>query len=243
MNNYIKKNKGLFSIIFSVLLGAAVFTLSIYVPYAVYLVILLPLFIFLIMHFLGLYKLKQRLIAGAIIIILITMIFGGIYTNYIYTLGGTEKANINGTEMETIIVPYAGYSNIHNITALTSYNGSLNNSYLEIISETSSYKLNITYNASNAISINGMRGMYYTGNLPTGLYYIVYKVNKDYYIDSVGPVNTHESSLYTYITYAILIKYLLIVIVLYLIGMFFASYIQRSYKRNDVNKNDINKDK
>ncbi|AAT43152.1 hypothetical protein [Picrophilus oshimae] len=236
MNQYIKKNRGLFSIIFSVLLGAGVFTLSIYVPYAVYLVILLPVFIFLIMHFLGLYKLRQRLLAGAIIIILITMIFGGIYTNYIYTLGGTEKANINGTEVETIIVPYSGYTGLHNITALTSYNGSLNNSYLEIISETSNCRFNITYNSSNAISIDGMRGMYYTVNLPRGLYYVVYKVNKNYYIDSVGPVNTSESSLYTYATYAILIKYLLIVIVLYLIGVFFASYIQRSAKRNDINK-------
>ncbi|MEM0140404.1 MAG: hypothetical protein QXZ44_07350 [Ferroplasma sp.] len=194
------------------------------------LVFSIPVVIFLLMHYLNMYKFKPRFFGGLTILVIVLLIAAGMYSTYFYDSSGITKETVNGTFLETTTAPFSGVDKNYTITITTNYTGNLNSSYL-IISSASAHT-NITYAHLNATKKGDMTTMHYSTYLAPGLYDSNYTINKDTYIYSPGPVNVGRTPFYEYYVYAVGIEYMASIAILYIIGLTVAYFM----KRNNVMK-------
>ncbi len=231
---FLVKHNRIFIPVISIIPSALIFYMSVYIPELIILIFAIPVIIFLLMHFLNIHTFKPRLFGGFAILLIVLLISSGFYTNSLYLSGGVSHNTVNGTYMETSISPFTEYSGEYNITSLTNYTGSLKNANITIISST--HSIMERYNSSHAIKKNGYRGFYFDTKLPPGLYRVYFNITtnsgKNISMESIGPVNISEFTMYEYYIYAIAFKYIISLGVLYIAGISIAYFMQKGSLKN-----------
>ena len=214
----------------SILYAVMMFTLTLIVPipYLFLFVIILsiPIVMFLLMHFLGMYKFKPRLFGGLVILIVVLMIMAGVYSTYLYDSNGITTRDIDGTSLQTSITPFSGVDKNYNITVTTNYTHSLNNSYLYIYSS-GIYNKTVNYSLLNHTKKDGITTMYYDTKLPAGLYDVNYTINKNLTISTAGPVNVPRTTFYEFYVFALADEYIASIGVIYIAGIVAAYFFSK----------------
>ncbi len=221
---FLKRYNRLFIPLIAILYAIMVFAVSIYYAYLFLLIFTIPVVMFLLMHFLGMPKFKPRLFGGIVILLVVLIIAGGMYSTYFYDLNGKETQNISGTSITVIISPFSGVDKNYNFTVITDYNGSLNNSYLYIYSG-ETYSQNISYAHLNSTKNNGITTMYYDTKLPSGLYDTNYTIGGKLKISTAGPVNVGRATFYEFYVFALADEYIASIGILYVAGIVAAYFI------------------
>lgn len=224
---FLRRYNRIFIPVGGILFSVLVFYLSLINPALLLLIFLIPVVIFLLMHYLNMYRFKPRFFGGIAILLVTLIIVSGIYSNALYTSNGIDKENIDNTLIETVITPYSGIHNNYNITVITNYTGILNQSYLRITSST--YNKTIEYNDLHPERKNNETYMFYNAkNLPSGLYILNYTVNKNITMEVEGPIKVSEFTLFEYYVYAVALKYMLSIAILYLAGISIAYFFNKN---------------
>ena len=224
---FLTDHNRIFIPLISILYSLLVFTVSIVYAFLLVLIFSIPVIIFLLMHFFGMYKFRPRLFGGLVILIVVLMIAAGIYSTYFYDLNGQHSQDIQGTSMEINISPFSGVDKNYNITVTTNYTGSLNSSYLYIYSE-GVYNKTVNYSSINHTTKNGITTMYYDTKLPSGLYDVNYTISKNLTITSPGPVNVGRFTFYEFYVFALTYEYIARIGILYVIGIVVAYFIGKN---------------
>ena len=223
----LRKNNRIFIPLSGILFSILAFYLALINPDLLLLVFLIPVVIFLLMHYLNMYKFKPRFFGGVAILLVALIIVSGVYSNSLYTANGIEKENVDNTSIETAITPYSGIHSNYNITIITNYTGSLNSSHLRITS--SGYNHTINYNSLHSERKNNKTYMYYNAkNLPVGLYVVNYTISKNITMEVEGPIEVSGFTLFEYFIYAIAFKYMLSIGVLYIAGISIAYFFNKN---------------
>ncbi len=226
IREFLKKYNRIFVPIIAILYALLIFTVSIYYAYLFILIFTIPVVMFLLMHFLGMYKFKPRLFGGIVILLVVLLIAGGMYSTYFYDLSGKESKDINGTSITVDISPFSGVDKNYNFTVTTDYTGSLNSSYLYIYSG-GTYSQNISYSKLNHTKHDGITTMYYDTKLPSGLYDTNYTIPGNITISTVGPVNVGRLTFYEVYVFALADEYIASIGILYVIGIVVAYFINK----------------
>ncbi|WP_337860434.1 hypothetical protein [Ferroplasma sp.] len=203
----------------AILYSLMVFTVSIVNAYLFLLIFSIPVVIFLLMHFLGMYKFKPRLFGGIVILLVVLILAAGIYSTYFYDLNGVSSKDVNGVSLETDITPFSGVGNNYNITITTNYTGALLNSSFLYIYSSHIYNTTVKYTALHHVRKDNVTTMYYNTKLPSGLYDINYTISKNITISSPGPVNVGRFTFYEFYVFALADEYIASIGVLYVIGI------------------------
>ncbi len=232
--SFLIKHNRIFIPVISIIPAVLIFYLSVYIPELLLLIFAIPVIIFLLMHFLNIYKFKPRLYGGLVILLIVLLIASGFYTNSLYSSGGTSHTTVDGAYMETSISPFTEYSGKYNITALTNYTGSLKNASIAIVSLTHSQVEH--YNSSYAIKKNGYSGFYLNIKLQPGIYRVYFNITtntgKNISMESIGPLNVSEFTMYEYYIFATAFKYIISIGILYIAGISIAYFMQRGALNN-----------
>ena len=229
IREFLTRHNRLFIPLIAILYALLVFSLSLYYVYLpllmfIILIFTIPIVMFLLMHFLGMYKFKPRLFGGIVILLVVLIIVGGMYSTYFYDLNGKESKDINGTSINVDISPFSGVDKNYNFTIITDYKGSLNNSYLYIYSG-GTYSQNISYNRLNHTEKNGIITMYYDTKLPSGLYDTNYTITGNITVTMAGPVNVNRVTFYEFYVFALEDRYIASIGILYVIGLTVAYFL------------------
>jgi len=225
---FLRKHNRIFIPLFGILFTVFVFFLALINSVFLLLIFVIPVVIFLLMHYLNMYKFKPRFFGGIAILLIALIIVSGMYSNSVYTSSGIEKENIDNKLIETIITPYSGIHDNYNITVITNITGSaLDPSYLRIFSST--YNKTMDYNNLSHKIIDNKTYIYYNAkNLSPGLYDVNFTVNKTITMESLGPVDVSSLTFYEYYVYAIAIKYMSYIGILYIIGIVIAHFFNKN---------------
>ncbi|WMT51469.1 MAG: hypothetical protein RE471_00975 [Ferroplasma sp.] len=226
IREFLTRHNRLFIPLIAILYALMVFSVSIYYAYLFLLIFTIPVVMFLLMHFLGMYKFKPRLFGGIVILLVVLIIAGGMYSTYFYDLNGKESKDINGTSLNIDISPFSGVDKNYNFTVTTNYTGSLNGSYLYIYSG-GTYSQNITYSKLNHTEKNGITTIYYDTKLPSGLYDTNYTIAGNITITTAGPVNVGRLTFYEFYVFALADEYIASIGVLYVIGIALAYFMSK----------------
>lgn len=226
VKKFLRKYNRIFIPVFGILFTVFVFFLALINSVFLLLIFVIPVVIFLLMHYLNMYKFKPRFFGGIAILLIALIIVSGMYSNSVYTSSGIEKENIDNKLIETIITPYSGIHDKYNITVVTNITD-LNSSYLKIFSST--YNKTIDYNDLPHKTINNKTYIYYNANnLSPGLYDVNFTVNKTITMESLGPIAVSSLTFYEYYVYAITIKYMSYIGILYIIGIVIAHFFNKN---------------
>jgi hypothetical protein len=221
---FLTDHNRIFIPLISILYSLMVFGVSIVYAYLFLLIFSIPVLIFLLMHYLGMYKFKPRLFGGIVILLIVLIIAAGMYSTYFYDLNGEHRQDIKGTSIETHISPFSGVDKNYNITVTTNYTRSLNSSYLHIYSG-GGYNKTVTYSHLHHTKTNGITTMYYDTKLPSGLYDVNYTVSKNLTITSAGPVNVGRFTFYEFYVFALADEYIASIGILYVIGIVMTYFV------------------
>ncbi len=223
----LRKHNRIFIPVFGILFSVLVFYLALLNPDLLLLIFLIPVVIFLLMHYLNMYKFKPRFFGGIVVLFVALIIVSGVYSNLLYTSNGIESENVGNTSIETAITPYSGIHSNYNITIITNYTGALSSSHLRITS--SGYNKTIGYSSLHPEIKNNKTYMYYNAkNLPTGLYVVNYTISKNITMEVEGPIKVSGFTLFEYYIYAIAFKYMLSIGALYIAGISIAYFFNKN---------------
>ena len=86
IREFLTRYNRLFIPLIAILYALLVFSLSLYYVYLpllmfIILIFTIPIVMFLLMHFLGMYKFKPRLFGGIVILLVVLIIVGGMYSS------------------------------------------------------------------------------------------------------------------------------------------------------------------
>ncbi|WP_287954575.1 hypothetical protein [Acidiplasma sp.] len=228
---FLKKHGKILVPVISTVISILIFVMALYVPEAIILVFAIPVIIFILMHYSGIYRFKPRFFGGLIVLIIMLLVVAGIYSTDFYHSSGVTTTSENQTYMETIISPFTQTSGYYNITVKTNYTGNINSSYINIVS--SNYNKIYNYSSGEHETIGSYRLTYYHIKLPPGLYTVYFNISKKLYMESIGPVNVSAFTLYVYYIYAMADKYIIFLGILYIAGISIAYFMQKGNLNNN----------
>ncbi len=190
----VKKHNFLFIILFAVLIAAAIGYIVSFVPSIFLIVFLVPVFILILMHYIGIYGLKKRLLSGLFIILLAAIVITAAEAQVYYSTDHpvTEKLSESVTAT-TLVTPFSGQYSAYNYTlTVTGYQSIPDfNATLEI--KGVSYNKTVTYGELSHYTSGDSITVYYVARpdtLPYGVYNYTYSFG-NYSILVPGPINAN----------------------------------------------------
>lgn len=202
------------------------------------LMFLVPVITFFTFHYTKLYRFKLRLLAGAIVFIVIAFVATGVLTSAVYNAHPTYTTQFtDGSTVNATVSPYSGTSQSYTYTIYVTPNGTF---------DFNSLTLNIHGNGgfTKIVSYSEMTNQTFAGNdthkltyLDTSLasgvfsYNLTAQKNGTIYTPEIsGPLNTSEFVVYTYLLPTYAIYYLIVFELVYVAGLFIARSIAGSRK-------------
>ena len=203
-------------------------------------ILLIPVAVFFIMHYLGLYGIKKRLIQGLIISLLVALVGSAVNASFLPLQDNQVTTQmphygINVTATET---PYATVASSYNISlVLTNVsNFSSANYWLVISGYATGYTDNISKSHLKALNEGGKKALIYynTGSLKPDLYfYTFYFQEANNSVTGVGPILSYSASLVLMLQIHYL-PYLVLFELMFVTGVFIARTIENSKKARMV---------
>lgn len=236
MNNYktwIRENKRISGPLFAIVSSIIVVVLSVYVFGE--LMFMVPVVTFFSFHYTGLYKFKLRLLAGAIVFIVVAFVATAFLTHAIYNSDPVYKTSFtDGSNVTASVSPYSGTSSQFTYTIYIIPNGSFDFNSLDLnIHAAGGYSKTIAYSEmTNSTFANGSREITYIYDAPnTNVYSYNLTAQKNGTIftpEISGPLHSSEFTVYTYLLPSYALYYLMIYELIFVIGLFIARSISNS---------------
>ena len=210
------------------------------------LIFLIPVVIFFVFHFTGLWRIKLRLLGGAIVIIAFMLIAGGILTGEAVSahqvltydmVHGTSKSNTNATVSVTPFASQTGpyrYDIIINSSDIASLNFSTLSVNITASGNSTPYKI-ITYSEMSPmknISNYAKEFTFSVSSFPAGIYVYNVSIRNSttviYTTPVEGPLTASPYSIYALVVVSDYIIAVLILYVIFAVGVFLARSISKS---------------
>jgi len=241
-NSWIVKNNRITAPLIATLASIGVWYASLYtIPDLIFLI---PVVIFFAFHFTGLWRLKLRLLGGAIVLVAFMLIVGGIVTGVTVSahpvltydmVHGTNKSRTNAT---VSVSPFASESGPYTYDIIINSTEFLNYSSLEVNITTSgnstAYKI-VTYSEMSLVKNLSPTAKEFTftlSNLPSGIYLYNVSVRNSttviYTTPVEGPLTASPYSLYVLVVVSDYIIAILILYIIFAVGVFLARSISKS---------------
>ena len=190
LTKYMQNNNRIFVLIFSVLVALLLIYLSLYISFLIYLV---PVGVFIVMHYLKMWRLVPRIL-GATVVFFVAVVLASVIFGYALfdSSGVTGQSLANGSNVIASVEPFNHEASTYNFTFSISGNQTLYTYYMNIKGISNGYYANISqaqlstsHNATGALMISYVA----TNITPTGVYeYYLYFDNGTSVISNVGPV-------------------------------------------------------
>ncbi len=207
------------------------------------LVLLLPpLIVFVVMHYLDLYPTKRRLLVGVVVLLVLAPIACIAYSDVIYDNVGPASATLSGGfNVTSSVTPFTGSADSYNFSLLVSTNTSNVESFgLQV---RSIYSNNFVYNLSYNLSAHsgspdlhhadvGTDLLLYFPNAtlsPDAYNYTFYINHLDNSLPNLGAVGT-SSALYSAVISQFVLSYMVLFNLIFVAGVFVARSISHSKK-------------
>ena len=242
-DSWIVKNNRISAPIIATLASVGVWYASLYTISD--LIFLIPVVIFFVFHFTGLWRIKLRLLGGAIVLVAFMLIIGGIVTGVTVSahpvltydmVHGTSKSNTNATVSVTPFSSQKGpyqYDIIINSSDIASLNFTTLSVNITASGNSTAYKI-VTYSEMSPmknISNSAKEFSFNVSSLPAGIYWYNVSIRNSteiiYTTPIDGPLAASPYSLFVYFV----LDYIIPMIVLYVIfavGVFLARSISKS---------------
>ena len=190
LTKYMQNNNRIFVLIFSVLVALLLIYLSLYISFLIYLV---PVGVFIVMHYLKMWRLVPRIL-GATVVFFVAVVLASVIFGYaLFDSSGVSGQSLaNGSNVIASVEPFNHEASTYNFSFSVSGNQTLYTYYMNIKGVSNGYFANISqaqlstsHNATGALLIS-----YVANNItPTGVYeYYLYFDNGTSVISNVGPV-------------------------------------------------------
>lgn len=240
-----KQNPRLWASVLSVIISSLIIYIVFYIVYYVsgtYLIALIaiPAVVFTIMHYLGLYGVKKRVIHGFFIFIVLSIVVVLSTTQIIYNYNGQFNGIElgNGTAVDASVTPYSGIHPSYNFSFDIHNNVSFSTYGLSISSLTSQTFSTISVNQTqmHSISINSTHRLIYyeSASLPQGMYEFTFYINNSSNLNDTftgtGPI-TSINSLMEIQFLSLFISYMILFNLVFITGTFVAKSIENSRAR------------
>jgi len=192
--NLLKKHSFSFIILFTILISLAIGYIVSYIPSIFMIVFLVPVFIIVMMHYLGLYGLKKRLLSGLFIILLAAIVVTAAEAQVYYSSDHIINDKFsNDVSASTQVTPFSGVYSAYNYSiTVTNYKNIPGfNATLTIKSAT--YNRTLTYSELSHFVRGDSITVYYVAvanSLPYGVYNYTYTFG-NYSIVAPGPINAN----------------------------------------------------
>lgn len=229
--------------VIAVLVGVPIIYLSMLVPSLGDIIFVIPVETYFVFHFLKIYKIKVKLLAGVIVFLALAMIASGIASASISSYGGNtgKETMTDGTIIQTAVTPYHGSYQTYNYSFMVKSNTSISPFWLNISSVTQrSFNLVVNESSFHQVTYSNGTILYYahvTGFSKDGWYqYILqnstYKTTNGtvyYIIYNTGPlVNFGSTTLYSYELVLYAEGYLILFTLIFLVGIFLGRSLSNS---------------
>lgn len=190
LTKFMQNNNRIFVLIFSVLVAVLLIYLSLFIGFLVYLV---PVGVFIVMHYLKMWKLVPRILGATVVFFVVVVLASVIFGYALYDSSGVSGQSLsNGATVIASVEPFSHEASEYNFTFSITGNQTLYTYYVTVVGISNGYKANISeaqlltsHNATGALDIS-----YISTNLtPTGVYeYYFFFDNGTSEISNVGPV-------------------------------------------------------
>lgn len=201
LRKYLIEHNAIFVLIFSILIGAFISYLAYDVTGHEEIIYLMPFSTFLVMYFLKMKPIKQKLLAGVIIFLVAGIIAAGITSTSYYNSPHPTSYNMyNGAVATLSVDPFGGSGQSYNfslyVTNLSSpstFSASLN------ISNGQNYSFS---EMNRVVSANSVLIYKNVNNLSEGIYsynFVVANGSSPIVLGWIGPVNSGGSVLFAYL--------------------------------------------
>lgn len=234
LKRFLVRHNSLFVLVFSILLGALLTFVAYDLLQRLEVIFLLPVLAFVVMHYLKLKGIKQRLLAGLIIFLAVGIVSAAITSVTYYQEDHPVTYTLsNGAQATLLVSPFGGGSENYNFSMyITEWPSSATFSTSLNVSASAVSFTNYSFSQLNShVMSNGTILVYKNiNNLHEGIYsfaFIIANGSSPIEVGSTGPVNAASSSLFAFILPGFVFLYLIPMEVILLAIVFLA----RSYDR------------
>lgn len=201
LRKYLIEHNAIFVLVFSILIGALIAYLAYDVTGREEIIYLMPFTTFLVMYFLKMKPIKQKLLAGVIIFLVSGIVAAGITSTSYYTSPHpTSYTMYNGAVATLSVDPFGGTSQSYNFSL---YVTNLSSPSAFTASLNISNGQNFSFSEMNSV-VSGDSILIYknVNSLPEGIYsynFVVANGSSPIVLGWIGPVNSGGSVLFAYL--------------------------------------------
>lgn len=236
LGKYLIAHNSIFVLVISILVGLLVTVLAYNVLQMLDVIFLLPIVAFLVMHFLKMKGIKQRLLAGLIIFLVVGIVSAGITSATYYKQDHPiSYALPNGAQATLMVSPFGGNNQNYNFSLyLTDWPSSTVFSTSLNVSASATSFTNYSFDKLSYVPVNNGTILVYKNinNLTQGIYSFNFVIangtSTPVVIGSTGPVNAGSSSLFAFILPGFVILYLIPMEIILVAIVFLARSFERT---------------
>lgn len=235
IKKFLVEYNSIFVLVISILIGSLLTFLAYDLLQRLEIIFLLPILVFLVMHYLKLKGIKRRLLAGLIIFLAVGVVSAGITSATYYQQDHPVTYTLyNGAQATLVVSPFGGSGPNYNFSMYVT-NWPSSTSFSTTLNVSASAVSYTTYNFSQLNTVmmsNGSILVYKNiNNLQEGIYsysFVIANGSSPILVGSTGPVNSASSSLFAFILPGFVILYLIPMEVILLAIVFLARSFERT---------------
>ena len=240
LNEFIVRNNRVTAPIISVLASVILIYGSLFISEI--LLFMVPVAVFIVMHYTKMYRIKTRILGSVMIFIIVAILAAAIFSDNVYSQQQIPISNTSsfGT-ISTYVTPYSGVNREYNFTMVVNANSPISITQFDPTINITDGISNLVVHASEINHLNKSNKdyvFYYNNdNLSAGIYTYNFSLNSTLYISNgQGPINTYETTFFEDNIPEYVISELIVFELVFLIGVFLARSISNS-RRHDPAKN------
>ncbi|KAA8922314.1 hypothetical protein [Thermoplasma sp.] len=238
LNATVRKYSAVFILIIVALLAYALGYLVSYVESLFLLVFIVPIIILVLMHYLGLYGLKKRLLYGVVIVFLAALLIASAESQVYYSTDHPVSASyttpVGSITATANVKPFSGSFPTYNFSLDISDYKDLKRFNFSLRIASPGYEYNVSSGMLRNYTSGDQMVVYYdapSGSLPLGIYNYTFTFY-NYTLAAPGPINTPLSTWMADSVLSVTILYFIYYEIILLAGIFLMRSIEhsRSYR-------------
>ncbi len=240
LSEFIVKNNRVTAPIISIIASVILIYASLFISEI--LLFMVPVAVFIVMHYTKMYRIKTRILGSLMIFIIVAILAAAIFSDNVYSY---QQLPISSTSsfgtITTYVTPFSGVNKDYNFTMVVNASSPVNIGEFDPTINITNGATNLVIHASQINHINKSASdyvfYYNSDNLSAGIYTYNFSLNSSLYISNgQGPINTYETTYFEDNIPSYVISDLVIFELIFLIGVFLARSISNS-RRHDPAKN------
>jgi hypothetical protein len=239
LSEFIVKNNRVTAPIISIIASVILIYASLFISSILFFMV--PVAVFIVMHYTKMYRIKTRILGSLMIFIIVAILAAAIFSDYGYSHQQPPSSTSSFGTITTYVTPFSGVNRDYNFTMVVNASSPLNIGEFDPTINITNGVTHLVIHQSQINHINKSTRdyvfYYNSDNLSAGIYAYNFSLNSSLYISNVlGPINTYETTYFEDSILGYVISDLIIFELIFLIGVFLARSISNS-RRHDPAKN------